>query len=57
MIEPEKARIVRIENTLDLGEIWVSEAMIGDVQAHPQMELVGETFEAEFDGEGNLGHF
>lgn len=57
MLEPMDARIVRIENTLDLGEIWVSEPMTADVEAHPEMELIGEAFEAEIDAEGNLGHF
>lgn len=55
MIDGPTSRIVRIENTLDLADIWVSEAMIADVQAHPGMEVVGEPFEAAFDADGNWG--
>ena len=55
MIDGPTSRIVRIENTLDLADIWVSEAMIPDVQAHPGMEIDGEPFEAAFDGDGNWG--
>lgn len=55
MLDGPEARIVRIENTLDLGDIWVSEPMIADVEANAQMELVGEPFEAGFDADGNWG--
>jgi len=56
MLDGPEARIVRIENTLDLGEIWVSEPMAADVEAHASMEIVGAPFEMEFDAEGALGH-
>ena len=55
MIDGPTSRIVRIENTLDLGDIWVSEPMIPDVEAHASMEIVGEAFDAAFDGDGNWG--
>ena len=55
MIDGPQSRIVRIENTLDLGDIWVSEPMIGDIEAHSAMELVGEPFDATFDPDGNWG--
>ncbi len=57
MIEAETARIVRIENTLDLGEIWISEAMIADAEAHAEMEVISEPFEAGFDADGQLEAF
>ncbi|MEL6998077.1 MAG: DUF362 domain-containing protein [Pseudomonadota bacterium] len=57
MLEGATSRIVRIENTLDLGEIWVSEAMAADVAAHPEMEIIGEPFEISFDADGQLGPF
>ena len=53
MLDGPEARIVRIENTLDLGDIWVSEPMISDVEAHPGMEVVGDAFDASFDADGN----
>lgn len=55
MITPENARIVRIENTLDLGLIWVSEALASAVEAHPDMALLGGPFAMDFDDDGALG--
>ncbi|MEM9063512.1 MAG: lactate racemase domain-containing protein [Pseudomonadota bacterium] len=57
MLDGETSRLVRIENTLDLGEIWVSEAMSVDVTAHPDMELLGEPFEMSFDSDGQMVPF
>jgi len=57
MATAETVRAVRIENTLDLGEIWVSTAMAADVAAHPQMEALSEPFALTFDDAGTLGPF
>ena len=57
MATPEGVRAIRIENTLDLGEIWVSEAMAADVEAHPKMELKGDLFDIPFDADGRMGDF
>ena len=53
-IRPENARIVRIKNTLELTDIIVSEPMLTEVEAHPQMEASGTPSELPFDQEGNL---
>lgn len=50
-------RIVRIQNTLQLSEIYVSEALIQEVQAHPQMEILSEPSPLQFDHQGNLLQF
>lgn len=52
MITPESARIMRIENTLDLGEVWVSTALAAEVEAHPDMRLLSDAFDIPFDAEG-----
>ena len=57
MATPEGVRVIRIENTLDLGEIWVSEAMAADVEAHSAMELKGDLFDIPFDADGRMGDF
>jgi nucleotide-binding universal stress UspA family protein len=57
MITAEKARIVRIENTLDLGEIWISEAMAADAEAHGDMSVLGAPFDPAFDDAGELPAF
>lgn len=48
-IEPKDARIVRIRNTLALGDIGVSEALFDEVRAHDRMELAGEPAEIALD--------
>lgn len=54
MIDKQHPRIVRIHNSLEMGEIWVSEALIEEVKAHPSMELAGDPEDWGFDGNGNL---
>jgi hypothetical protein len=39
-VRPEAARIVRIKNTLELTHIMVSEPMLPEVEAHPQMKVL-----------------
>jgi hypothetical protein len=39
-VRPEAARIVRIKNTLELTHIAVSEPMLPEVEAHPQMKAL-----------------
>jgi hypothetical protein len=53
-IRPENARIVRIENTLELTDIVVSEPMLAEVEAHPQMKALGTPSDFPFDQAGNL---
>lgn len=37
-----KARVVRIKNTLDIKEIWVSESLIDEVEKNDDLEIVSE---------------
>ncbi len=55
-LEPQKARVLWIKNTLELGEFYISEALIAEVEAETQGELEVENcpWPLEFDGEGNL---
>ena len=53
-IDKEHPRIVRIANTMEIGHIWVSEALIDEVKAHPNLELEGEPEAWPFDEKGNL---
>jgi hypothetical protein len=41
-VEPRDARLVRIENTLKLGRIWVSEALLQEVEANERLEILQE---------------
>lgn len=49
-----KVRAVRIKDTLHVGEIEVSEALLDYVKEHPNMEQVSELYEFPFDEQGNL---
>ena len=49
-----KPRIIRIKNTMEIEEIEVSEALIPEVEANPNMEIIGEVAPMQFDENGNL---
>jgi hypothetical protein len=54
-VKPHDCRIVRIRNTLQLGEIQVSEPMLSEVRAQPdKFEVIGEPCALPFDAQGNL---
>ena len=47
-------RIVRIVNTMELHRILISEALLPEALAHPQVRVVREPEEMAFDAAGNL---
>ncbi|WP_425058919.1 hypothetical protein SCACP_35670 [Sporomusa carbonis] len=49
-----KARVVRIKDTLHLGEIYISEAMLDEAKANPAIEICSQPAVMQFDAEGNL---
>lgn len=55
-IDREKARMVRIPNSLHIGEIMLSESYYEDVRAgkYPGVEALDEPAELQFDENGNL---
>jgi hypothetical protein len=55
--DPSKLRIVRIPNTLHLGTILVSEALLGEVEAEPRLEIEGAPQDWDFDAQGRLAPF
>lgn len=52
-----KARIVRIANSMEIGEIFISEALIEEAKLNPNIEIVGELEEFIFNKQGNLPPF
>ncbi|KGK82247.1 hypothetical protein DP73_20785 [Desulfosporosinus sp. HMP52] len=48
------ARIVRIQNTLNLETIMISESMLQETGNNPNLSLLSEPFELQFDMYGNL---
>jgi hypothetical protein len=53
-IDKEHPRIIRIENTSHVDEIWISEALIPEAKKNPAITLLGESAAFPFDGHGNL---
>jgi hypothetical protein len=49
---PEQVRMVVIDNTLHLEELWVSEALAQEIEEKEGVEVVGEPFSLHFDSEG-----
>lgn len=53
-IAVEDLRLVRIKNTLRLDELLCSEALIKEVEEHPDLERVSGPFEMAFDPYGRM---
>jgi len=51
---PERARVIRIKNTLMLGEIEVSEAFAADLAKRPDLTPLGDPTPLPFDVAGRL---
>jgi hypothetical protein len=56
-LKPERINEVRlliVENTLHLEELWLSEVLLEEVEAREDVEAVGEPFPLGFDSGGHL---
>ncbi len=54
-VKPEDCRIVRIRNTLHLGEIEVSAVLMDEVRSQPErFEIAEQARDVKFDAQGNL---
>jgi hypothetical protein len=52
--EPKTFRIVRIRNTLDLEQIYVSEAFIDEIKGNVCLKIMSGPSAINFDDAGNL---
>jgi hypothetical protein len=52
-VSPQRARLVRIKNTLKLHRIWVSEALLQEVDGE-KLRVVEEPQPMRFDADGSL---
>lgn len=53
-VASEKARVIRISNTLHLEHLYVSESLLPEIEGMENIEIVGELMEMQFDEEGNF---
>lgn len=49
-----KVRLVRIKDTLHLGEIMISESLLEDAKAQSHITILSDPFSLQFDADGNL---
>jgi len=56
LTQPEKARVVRIKNTLMLGELEVSEAYLPEISKRGDLTTLGEPTPFGFDAGGAIHH-
>ena len=54
---PEEAKVARVESTLKLATLDISEAFIEDAKLRSDLEIVGEAKPFEFNASGNLASF
>ncbi|KKE78534.1 MULTISPECIES: lactate racemase domain-containing protein [Bacillaceae] len=54
ILDFSKVKMVRILDTLHVGEIEVSETLLDYVKEHPNMEQVSDLYEIPFNEDGNL---
>lgn len=53
-VDRDRIRMVRIPNTLEIGEILISESMMEDAGKNPRIQVLSGPEPMEFDREGNL---
>jgi hypothetical protein len=53
-VDPGRIRMVRIPDTLHLGEIHFSECMLDEALQNPRISVLGPPGDIAFDAEGNL---
>ena len=54
LVEPDKAGVIRIHNTLDIEEILVSEAYLPEVEKRDSLEIIDPLKDMELDDRGDL---
>jgi len=53
-VEPEQARVVRIQNTLHLERFYASEALRSEIEANPALQIIGGWQPPVFAADGAL---
>ena len=54
ILDKTKVRMIRVKNTLRLGEIEVSENLLDEVKQNSYLEIVSSAYDLEFNEQGNL---
>jgi hypothetical protein len=54
ILDYSQCRLVRIQDTLHLGEIEISLSLLEEAMKHTDIEVISEPYDWSFDNEGNL---
>ena len=54
ILNKENVRLVRIKNTIQLGEIEISENLLDEIKTNKNIKVLSEPYKLDFDEEGNL---
>jgi hypothetical protein len=52
--DPRQVRIARIQDTMHLKRMWISEGLLAQARRNPKVEVLGMPAEIAFDGRGNF---
>jgi hypothetical protein len=53
-VDPEKARVVHIKNTLEMGELHISQALLEEAKGRKDLKLLKALGALSFDGSGKI---
>ena len=53
-INSERANIVRVNNTLEMTKVWASETLLSEIEENPNLEILSDPFDCQFDNGGTL---
>lgn len=51
---PERAKVIQIPDTLHLAEVLVSEAYLDEIKQRPDLQILSQPADMQFDAAGNL---
>jgi hypothetical protein len=51
---PETLKLAIIRNTLEIGELWISEGLLEEARQHSHLEISDTPIEMAFDSDGNI---
>jgi hypothetical protein len=54
ILDYSKCKLVRIQDTLHLGEIEISLNLLEEALQHPDIQIITEAYELSFDAVGNI---
>ncbi len=52
--DPQNLKLIRISDTAHIQYIEISEGLLAQAQAHPDIEILSEAYDFDFDANGNL---